>query len=601
MAAPASLPSALSLLKTILGDPRLPLTATERTTLLAATSAEWPEGLGAYHFLRFEQVVESLGQTVDPSLSSIRALIPDSRPNEYHYAIAKLLARGNTVLTTNFDDLIERAGAELGFEFRAIVTEEDYLAYSKNPHDFPFPLFKLHGSFGKPSSASVRASVATEAGIIGAGTGIGPIKWFVVAQILQKNDLLVLGYSGYDDFDVMPTIGSNGKGRRIYWSRYRPDGPRGLLHGASYDFPATGEFHFDFCFRYLSFGRPGRSARDTRDVVVAIEDSLMTIRELAGDSLPETFTMDAPDLSRALAPAWGDETKSAMLAARLLMNIGYYENASRLLHDLLDVDLGDVALGRCHLWLAQIAADRHRDGESAFHYGRAIIHLSRAPRESLLFVDFVEISGFPVGVDVSESSGNLDLLRVSPGELAGASDISLVAIKFGFQCCRAVKQCVFLGDLAEGRRVVRVFEESQMRPFQSDEVLADIDYWLAMGCLIQADSAPTYSEELTYLNEAGGRADGAARVYERLQRRRKMIDALVLMGTVEASEGRTDWALTTSEEVKAFSTLVGSSFGMAGVYSILKVAEPSSDVTLKYEEWMARDAEDEKTGCFTKT
>lgn len=608
MAAPSCLPSAQTLVNAILEDPRMPITVEQRDTLLASTTPDWPDSLCAYHFLRFEQVVESLGQTVDHSLSAVRALIPQSHPNEYHYTLATLLSQGHLIFTTNFDDLIETACAELGIEVRVIVTEGDYLGYLRNPSGFDYPLFKLHGSFSDQTENGVREAVATEAGILGAGIGFSPIKWAVVSKELNAHDLLVLGYSGFDDFDVMPAIAASGKDRRLYWSRYNPTLVRTFLQGSSRNFPSVGEEHFDSCFPYLMFGQHGRSVRQFHDVVVAQEDSLTTIRELLATPVRSSPKDDEKRLAVAptpsAVPAWSREDRAPMLAARLLMHIGDYDPAIQLLHRFVQVSNDAIARGRCHLWLASMAADRHSLGEVTWHIERAFEDLANGPREELLFSDFVEILGFPFPTDFHTMEIALPRKWLIPTERQGGDDraVSITAMEFGFSCANSIRRCVNRGDMSEARGVYRVFQGSELRPFQSDEVLADVEYWLALGCAMQVQTklqeTGTLDEQMDrYINEAAARANVASRVYERLQRRRKMIDSLLLVGTMEALEGRVDWARNTSMEMRAWSQLVGSNYGMAGSLSILIQVSPSDALTDQYDEWMARDAAADELGC----
>src|SRR5258708_7071542 len=148
-APPSSLPKAFDVISAVIDA--LPLDAEARADLKKATSWEWSEGIGYFHLLRFEQIVESLQLSVDPKLEIIRNALPETEPNRYHYFLASLLSRGFPIITTNFDGLIEEACRRSGIGFSVLAAERDYERYLQNPNDFRHPLFKMHGSLARKS------------------------------------------------------------------------------------------------------------------------------------------------------------------------------------------------------------------------------------------------------------------------------------------------------------------------------------------------------------------------------------------------------------------------------------------------------------------
>lgn|GEM_PF-3559848 len=598
MLPPSALPSAGALMWQVLQDPRLPVTEQERSTLQAATSAEWPEGLGAYHFLRFEQLVEALGRTVDPTLVSIRTLIPDAQPNEYHYSLATLILRGNVVFTTNFDQLIERAGASLGIQISPVVTETDYIRYQEKPDDFPNPLFKLHGSFSEEIAPSLRKEIATEAGIIGAGTGPGVFKWNVVKRLLDIHDLFVLGYSGYDDFDVLPALGASGKGRRIYWSRYSPEGGRTVLSKTESGFPRTGEFHFDFSVWHQLFGSGFLTVRSPHDFLVGVEDSLTSVRDLCGEiGIPSRPGQVVESSHPAYKTTWSDETAAPLLAGRLLMDIGRYDSARKLLHKYVETADSEVLRGRAHLWLAMMAADSHQSVESTLHFLLAADDLEAAPRNSLVLGDALEFLGFPVAEEAFTFESILPRSWVVTSDEINALGQSWKMMLHGFRAVQSLRRCADKGEWRQVGLVYKAFCQSPFALFQSDEMLADIDYWLAQAYFQVAHDVEVGAAADSLLNEAGARADRAARKYEILQRRRKFIDAMSLLGLIEVSEGKYDWARETAREVMAFSQLVGSHLGEALALGIQYAVDPNPELLLELEKQRSLQAASQRNYC----
>lgn len=198
---PSEIPTAVGVLESIFDA--LPLKANHVQELKQAITSSWRFGIGSSDFLRFEQVMAALQSTIDPTLTVITTMAADALPNPYHYHLARLLLKGHFLLTTNFDSLIEAAAADLGIPFSCLVTEEDFRNYRKSPQSYPNPIFKLHGSLSADGtteriSATIQAVVDEPV--------LSPTKWDVVMQILAARNLLVLGYSGSDSFDVMPAI-----------------------------------------------------------------------------------------------------------------------------------------------------------------------------------------------------------------------------------------------------------------------------------------------------------------------------------------------------------------------------------------------------------
>ncbi len=200
----------------------LPLSTRDRKELRAATSPNWQRGIGYDDFLRFEHVMAAVQNTIDPNLSLATRIIEDSTPNIYHYKVASLIGLGHLVFTTNFDSLIEDAARRLAIRCSPVVSDRDYSLYRRRPESFPNPLFKLHGSLlgrqdrSQPIAATFQAVVDE--------TTVNPTKWNVVNSLLQGRSLVVVGYSGSDDFDVMPTISQGGgPGCQLLWIQHSPD------------------------------------------------------------------------------------------------------------------------------------------------------------------------------------------------------------------------------------------------------------------------------------------------------------------------------------------------------------------------------------------
>ena len=116
------------------------------------------------------------------------------RPNAWHGFLAAALGAGCCVITTNFDTLLEQACDALGARHQTVVgtaVDDDVAAKSI--------LFKIHGSIGD-SLSSIALTVRQ------VGQGLSARQTRLLRALVENRPLLVLGYSGRDDFDILPAL-----------------------------------------------------------------------------------------------------------------------------------------------------------------------------------------------------------------------------------------------------------------------------------------------------------------------------------------------------------------------------------------------------------
>lgn len=136
-------------------------------------------------------LLEHLG--IDAARPLLRVLRGD--PNAWHRFLAAALGAGCCVITTNFDTLIEQACDAHGTRYRTVVgtAVEDGVA-SKST------LFKIHGSIGGDALESVALAVRQ------VGHGLSTPQTRLLKALVENRPLMVLGYSGRDDFDILPAL-----------------------------------------------------------------------------------------------------------------------------------------------------------------------------------------------------------------------------------------------------------------------------------------------------------------------------------------------------------------------------------------------------------
>lgn len=138
----------------------------------------------------------------DALMTFLHRQLTAGRPNANHLFASWLLWHGNPVVTTNFDTLIEDNRAPV-----PRLIERDRMPTGATA------LFKIHGSIDRPQSL-----VATMDQV---GRGLRPWQVARLKACTKGRTLLVLGYSGLDQLDIMPVL-AECEYRRVIWIDHRP-------------------------------------------------------------------------------------------------------------------------------------------------------------------------------------------------------------------------------------------------------------------------------------------------------------------------------------------------------------------------------------------
>jgi len=169
--------------------------------------------------LRFEHLVGIIQKELDPELKIIDYYGKSDKPNLQHFFLAEMLKQGHFVLTTNFDFLIELALQQSGVpkeEIRVVITKNDFETYNNPPELYSNgikALYKIHGSTkNQITQEDTRDSLITTIQRLGVGKKgenvfqIEPFKRPLFDNIMKNRTLVIIGYSGSDDFDIVPTL-----------------------------------------------------------------------------------------------------------------------------------------------------------------------------------------------------------------------------------------------------------------------------------------------------------------------------------------------------------------------------------------------------------
>ena len=186
--------------------------------------------------LRFEQLVEIFIELLDKNLSCIHFFSECKYPNSIHFFLARMIKNGHFVITTNFDSLIEYALIEIGIPrslILPVITKEEFQLYD-NPYDLfkkdKLSIYKIHGSpsdiIKNTSKTELEESlIVTTQSFVKDKSGLNifelePYKQKAIENLLNNRVLVVMGYSGSDDFDIIPTLESLDGINEIIWTSH---------------------------------------------------------------------------------------------------------------------------------------------------------------------------------------------------------------------------------------------------------------------------------------------------------------------------------------------------------------------------------------------
>ena len=185
------------------------------------------------NILRFESLVEVVRDNLDKDLVLIDYYEQCNKPNVQHFFLAEMIKQGHFVMTTNFDFLIEHALIQSNIpkdDIIPIITKDDFLKYS-DPTDYlrngKKMLIKIHGSTKNIiTKKSTRDSLIATIQAFGSnkeGVNVFQVeahKYSLFEYITNNRTLIIMGYSGSDDFDIVPTLKVLKNIKNIVWINY---------------------------------------------------------------------------------------------------------------------------------------------------------------------------------------------------------------------------------------------------------------------------------------------------------------------------------------------------------------------------------------------
>ena len=167
---------------------------------------------------RFEVLVDEMTQLKNSVELRIGELFTSDTPNLIHHYLAERCQVGSTILTTNFDNCVELAGtvdaARIIFNGSDLIGTEPLTSV----------IVKPHGSIPFTPLEEATELVATVSALARTARGFEQYpKWQeYLLNLLRRKTIVVMGYSGSDDFDISPIL-MEASPKEIVWIDYDGD------------------------------------------------------------------------------------------------------------------------------------------------------------------------------------------------------------------------------------------------------------------------------------------------------------------------------------------------------------------------------------------
>ncbi|MBC7951629.1 MAG: SIR2 family protein [Rhodospirillaceae bacterium] len=157
---------------------------------------------------RFEVLINQFRQ-IDTSLKFADIFNVKSF-NSIHAFIYRAINHGAVAITTNFDECVEQSG--LGEELVVAYDGRDLAGPDNRP-----ALYKPHGTI----SRNRQCLVITDEALSKTNNGFASLpNWrATLLNAINAKTLVVIGYSGYDDFDITPILASSNP-KQVIWIQH---------------------------------------------------------------------------------------------------------------------------------------------------------------------------------------------------------------------------------------------------------------------------------------------------------------------------------------------------------------------------------------------
>ncbi len=337
--------------------------------------------------LRFEALVEIIRDRLDDELKVIEYYSQCNKPNIQHFFLADMIRKGQFVMTTNFDLLIEHALLQLSVpkkEIIPVITKEDFIKYT-DPNKLlkkkKKTLYKIHGSTvnlitGEDTKESL---VATIQAFGSNKTGmnifeIEPFKRSLFDNITDKRSLIVLGYSGSDDFDIVPTLKVLKNLKNIIWLNFVKN-DEGIARAYELN-PISGQNfnNFDKIDRILLEIKQMKYVEHVYRIDVNTSRMIKELMDFTPEISPDRWNLNPSDwlLENIKTP---DKKMKLGIAHSIYFELNMYDDAMRILKEFIqeaEASNDSLALARGYSRIGRIYRDRGNIQEAFVWFMKAV-------------------------------------------------------------------------------------------------------------------------------------------------------------------------------------------------------------------------------------
>lgn len=164
----------------------------------------------------YSDIMSALLPSNEEQRTYLADMFADSAPGPAHRAVAQLVKNGlvRFIITTNFDNLLERALDEAGLTGFYTVFSEDEPRFSKPwTQETGCRIYKTHGTIEKGKIRNTRKDLAALPRSLARDA----------ADIIERHGLIVLGYAANEDDRAVTALLQNRRftGYSLYWAAYR--------------------------------------------------------------------------------------------------------------------------------------------------------------------------------------------------------------------------------------------------------------------------------------------------------------------------------------------------------------------------------------------
>ena len=512
--------------------------------------------------LRFETLVEIFRDSLDEKLALIDYYGICDKPNIQHFFLAEMIKKGHFVMTTNFDHLIEYALNQSGVpveEIIPVITKEDFEVFA-NPYEQlnqgKRTVYKVHGSpknvvTQKDTKDSLIATIQAF-GSNKEGENVFQLESFkqpLFENITKERSLAIIGYSGSDDFDIVPTLKLLKQIQNVIWINYSQDIEMGNEQIFEID-DRTPQSLNDLDLNLRKVVQILFEIWQTKnaDHVYLINVNTKKMAEGLIDSKPglssENFSLRPKDYLKNIYPDVTDLIKHH-IPYKIYIQKDMYDNALRCLKKLKKIteDMGDP------MWKAIVLNNTGKLFNSQGKYTDALKTLEEAKKIA------VDIGG-DIGLQlISSIYNNMAIVYIRKNDYPGASNLYMEAAKIHRQYGDLNGTIINLNNVGEIYRIQERFPEA-LKYYEEALKIAEQLGNIRLKSSLLNNSGLVYANQRNY-SEALKRHEEALKISEQLGDKSLNLICLHNIGTIRQSQGKYEEASKLFNEALRMAEEIG--------------------------------------------